>query len=175
MSADAADTQHHRSGPTQAQEDPIDKQVAPTREQEEEVFDSPTGWVAKHVRSYVETDGRKGHLYHGMPTLLLTTRGRKSGNLRRTALIYGRDGDRYVLVASNAGATKHPAWYLNLLGQPNVDVQVGADKFSARARTASVEEGPRLWQRMASIFPQYDRYQKKTDRDIPVVVVERVG
>ena len=78
-------------------------------------------------------------------------------------------------MASNAGATKHPAWYLNLLEQPNVEVQVGANKFSARARTASAEEGPHLWQRMASIFPHYDHYQKKADRDIPVVVVERVG
>lgn len=143
--------------------------------EEEQVFDSPTGWVAKHVRSYIETGGKKGHLYHGMPTLLLTTRGRKSGKLRRTALIYGQDGDRYVLAASNGGAQKHPSWYLNLLECPDVGIQVGSDKFSARARTATEEEKPPLWQEIASVFPQYDGYQKKAGRDIPVVIVERVG
>lgn len=150
--------------------------ATPARGQgEEQVFDSPTGWVARHVRGYTETGGAKGHLYHGMPTLLLTTRGRKSGKLRRTALIYGRDGDRYVLVASNAGAPKHPSWYLNLVEHPDVDVQVGSDKFCARARTATAEERPRLWRQMASIFSQYDAYQKKADRNIPVVIMERVG
>jgi deazaflavin-dependent oxidoreductase (nitroreductase family) len=144
------------------------------REQEDqEVFDSPTGWVARHVRSYVETEGKKGHLYHGMPTLLLTTRGRRSGKLRRTALIYGHDGDRYVLVASNAGATNHPAWYLNLIEHPDVVVQVGSDRFAARAATA--EEKPRLWGLMVSIFARYDVYQKKVGRNIPVVIVERLG
>jgi deazaflavin-dependent oxidoreductase (nitroreductase family) len=144
------------------------------REQEDqEVFDSPTGWVARHVRSYVETEGKKGHLYHGMPTLLLTTRGRRSGKLRRTALIYGREGDRYVLVASNAGATHHPAWYLNLIEHPDVELQVGPDRFAARAATA--EEKPRLWGLMLSIFARYDAYQKRASRDIPVVIMEHVG
>jgi deazaflavin-dependent oxidoreductase (nitroreductase family) len=145
-----------------------------TRHEEEAVLDSPTGWVAKHIRRYVETDGKKGHLYHGMPSLLLTTRGRKSGRLRRTALIYGQDGDCYLLVASNAGAENHPSWYLNLVEHPEVEVQIGAEKFAARARTTTAEEKPKLWQTMASIFPQYDSYQKKTGRDIPVVIVERV-
>jgi deazaflavin-dependent oxidoreductase (nitroreductase family) len=144
------------------------------REQEgQEVFDSPSGWVARHVRSYVETEGKKGHLYHGMPPLLLTTRGRRSGKLRRTALIYGHDGDRYVLVASNAGATNHPAWYLNLIEHPDVELQVGSDRFAARAATA--EEKPRLWGLMVSIFARYDVYQKKVGRNIPVVIVERLG
>lgn len=154
----------------------MDARNTSTRETEgEDVFDSPTGWVAKHVRGYVETDGKKGHLFHGMPTLLLTTRGRRTGKQRRTALIYGRDGDRYVLVASNGGAPKHPAWYLNLLEQPNVEVQVGPDKFSARARAATAEEKPRLWQTMTSIFPRYDAYQRKAGRDIPVVILEHAG
>jgi deazaflavin-dependent oxidoreductase (nitroreductase family) len=140
---------------------------------QEEVLDSPTGWVARHVRRYVETDGRSGHKWHGGETLLLTTRGRKSGKLRRTALLYGQDGDRYLLVASNGGARNHPSWYLNLAAQPEIEVQIGADRFAARARTATAEEKPRLWRLMASIWPDYDRYQKRTSRDIPVVIVER--
>jgi deazaflavin-dependent oxidoreductase (nitroreductase family) len=130
--------------------------------------------VAKHVRSYVETGGENGHLYHGMPTLLLTTRGRKSGKLRRTALIHGQDGDRYLLVATNGGVPRHPAWYLNLVEHPDVGVQVGLDKFSARVRTATAEEKPRLWRRMAAILPRYDAYQEKAGREIPPVIVERV-
>jgi deazaflavin-dependent oxidoreductase (nitroreductase family) len=141
---------------------------------DEEVFDSPKGWVAKHVRRYVETDGGSGHRWGGVQTLLLTTRGRRSGKLRRTALIYGRDGDRYLVVASQGGATKHPAWFLNLVENPEVQVQVGPEKFSARARPATSREKPRLWRVMASIWPDYDRYQARTTRDIPVVILEPV-
>ena len=142
---------------------------------QEEITDSPTGWVAEHVDRYVETDGREGHEWRGVPTLLLTTRGRKSGKLRRTALIYGKDGEgRYLLVASKGGAPEQPSWYLNLAAHPEVEVQVGADKFAARARTADAREKPRLWQLMTSIWPDYDGYQKKTSRDIPVVIVERI-
>jgi len=140
---------------------------------EEEVFDSPSGWVAGHIREYVETGGEKGHEWRGVHTLLLTTRGRRSGKLRRTALIYGRDGDRYLVVASKGGAKKHPAWYLNLTENPDVEVQVGADTFSAKARPATAEEKPRLWGIMTSIWPDYDSYQRKTTRDIPVVILER--
>jgi deazaflavin-dependent oxidoreductase (nitroreductase family) len=140
---------------------------------QEEILDSPTGWVARHVRRYVETDGRSGHKWNGRQTLLLITRGRKSGKLRRTALLYGRDGDRYLLVASNGGARNHPFWYLNLTAHPEVRVQVGADRFTARARTAGAEEKPRLWRVMTAIWPDYDRYQKRTSRDIPVVILER--
>jgi deazaflavin-dependent oxidoreductase (nitroreductase family) len=109
-----------------------------------------------------------------VPTLLLTTRGRKTGKLRRTALIYGRDGDRYVVVASKGGAPDHPTWYLNLDADPEVQLQVGAEKFTARARTATAEEKPALWRRMAEIWPDYDNYQAKTGREIPVVILERV-
>lgn len=140
---------------------------------EEEVFDSPSGWVARHVREYVETDGEKGHRWSGVHTLLLTTRGRKSGKLRRTALIYGQDGDRYLVVASKGGAKKHPSWYVNLVENPEVQVQVGGDRFPAYARTATAEEKLRLWALMASIWPEYDRYKAKTDREIPVVILER--
>jgi deazaflavin-dependent oxidoreductase (nitroreductase family) len=106
-------------------------------------------------------------------TLLLTTRGRRSRKLRRRALIYGEDGDRYVVVGSQGGARKHPSWYLKLIANPEVDVQVGAEKFPARARPASPKEKPRLWRIMTSIWPEYDRYQTRTSRDIPVVILER--
>lgn len=139
---------------------------------QEEVFDSPVGWVAQHIRGYVDSDGKKGHRWRGVNTLLLTTRGRKSGKLRRTGLIYGRDGGSYIIVASKGGADKHPEWYLNLVVNPEVEVQVGGDKFRARARTASAEEKPALWRLMTSIWPDYDRYQEKTKREIPVVVLE---
>ncbi|HEV8574230.1 MAG TPA: nitroreductase family deazaflavin-dependent oxidoreductase [Dehalococcoidia bacterium] len=141
---------------------------------QDEVFDSPVGWVAQHIQGYVESDGEKGHRWRGVDTLLLTTRGRKSGKLRRTALIYGRDGDRYLVVASKGGAQKHPEWYLNLAANPEVEVQVGADKFKARARTAGAEEKPELWRVMTSVWPDYDSYQARTKRDIPVVVLERL-
>ena len=92
--------------------------------------------------------------------------------MRRTALVYGRDGDRFVLAASNGGAPNHPAWYLNLLDDPEVTVQVGTETFSARARTATAEEKPPLWLLMISMMPSYADYQRRTSRDIPVVIVE---
>lgn len=141
---------------------------------QDEVSDSPTRWVAQHIRRYVETDGAKGHQWRGVQTLLLTTRGRKTGRLRRTALIYGRDGDRYLVVASNGGSKKHPSWYLNIADSPGVELQVGAERFAARALPATPEERARLWPRMASIWPEYDKYQAKTDRDIPLVILERL-
>jgi len=138
----------------------------------EEVHDSPTGWVNEHIRRYVESNGANGHQWRGVNTLLLTTRGRKSGKLRRTALIYGRDGDRLLVVASKGGAAKHPAWYLNLTANPDVEVQVGADHLEATARTATPDEKPALWRVMTSIWPAYDDYQALTDRDIPVVILD---
>jgi deazaflavin-dependent oxidoreductase (nitroreductase family) len=140
---------------------------------EEEVVDSPSGWVADHIKQYVETDGAEGHEWRGVPTLLLTTKGRKTGVLHRTALIYGRDGGDVVIVASKGGAPDHPAWYLNLSADPKVFVQVGADKFEASARTATGADRDRLWSTMAEIWPDYTNYQTKTDREIPVVVLER--
>jgi deazaflavin-dependent oxidoreductase (nitroreductase family) len=143
--------------------------------QAQEPLDSPVDWVAQHTRQYVATNGAQGHLWNGVPTLLLTTIGRRSGRPRRTALIYGRDGDRYVVVASKGGAPEHPLWYLNLRAQPEVEVQVGAERFRARARPAMPGEKPRLWQQMTQIWPAYDEYQTKTARDIPVVILEPVG
>jgi deazaflavin-dependent oxidoreductase (nitroreductase family) len=137
----------------------------------DEVIDSPVGWVARHVRTYVASGGRKGHRWYGCDTLLLVTRGRRSGTLRRTALIYGVDGDRYVVVGSNGGSAEHPQWYRNLVADPLVRVQVRDSTFAARARTATGEERATLWREMVEIFPQYDRYQKRTKREIPVVVL----
>ncbi len=136
------------------------------------VHDSPTGWVARHVRGYVESDGKRGHRWHGVDTLLLTTRGRLTGTLRRTALIYGRDGDRYVVVASAGGKATHPSWYLNLVDEPSVDLQVGADRFQATASTATGRTRTRLWTTMVEIWPEYERYQTRTERAIPVVILE---
>ncbi|SEG83660.1 deazaflavin-dependent oxidoreductase, nitroreductase family [Nonomuraea solani] len=135
--------------------------------------ESPTKWVADHVRKYVESDGAKGHIFHGAPTLLITTIGRRSGLPRRTALIYGRDGERYLVVGSNGGADEHPLWFHNLLAQPQVRVQVGAEVFEAVARPATSEERPRLWEIMAEMWPTYTGYQRKAAREIPVVVIER--
>jgi deazaflavin-dependent oxidoreductase (nitroreductase family) len=141
---------------------------------DEDVLDNPTDWVARHIRRYVESDGEQGHRFYGHEALLLTTRGRRSGALRRTALYYGVDGDRYVLVGSNGGSRRHPAWYLNLLEHPEVEVQVRGEAFPARARPATADERPRLWELMATAIPQYVGYQKKVRRELPVVVVERV-
>ena len=143
-------------------------------EPDERVTDSPTGWVAKHVRGYLESDGRKGHRWHGVDTLLLTTRGRTTGRLRRTALIYKKDRGRYIVVASNGGSKGHPNWYRNLVADPNVWVQVADDRFEATATTATSRQKPRLWREMASIWPEYEQYQTRTSREIPVVILEPV-
>jgi deazaflavin-dependent oxidoreductase (nitroreductase family) len=142
---------------------------------EAEVVDSPTGWVADHIHQYVESDGEKGHIWRdGAPTLLISVLGRKSGVWRRSVLIYGRDAENYVVVASKGGDPKHPAWYLNLVDNPQVRLQVGADKLTARARVAEGDERARLWDKLAEIWPAYNEYQTKTDRRIPVVVLEPV-
>jgi deazaflavin-dependent oxidoreductase (nitroreductase family) len=129
----------------------------------------------EHVRRYRETGGQEGYEWNGVKTLILTTTGRHSGLERSKALILGEDGDRYVVVASKGGAPQHPAWYLNLASDPNVQVQVRDDVFSARARTAEGGERERLWKLMSGIWPAYDEYQRKTDREIPVVVLERAS
>ena len=108
------------------------------------------------MRRYLASGGQDGHLWEGVTTLLLTTKGRHSGEWRTTPLIYGRDGDRYVVVASRGGAPKHPNWYENLAAHPDVYVQVMADRFPARARTATSAEKPALWKTMTAIWPPYD-------------------
>ncbi|MEO7118533.1 MAG: nitroreductase family deazaflavin-dependent oxidoreductase [Candidatus Limnocylindrales bacterium] len=141
----------------------------------EPVLDSPTGNVKRHVRDYLDTDGRIGHRHRGRNTLLLITRGAQSGALRRTALIYGRNGDTFVLVASNAGSQRHPAWYANLRANPSVEVQVEAQRFTATARTASDDERASLWPMMVKEFHMFDRYQEKAARQIPIVILRRDG
>jgi deazaflavin-dependent oxidoreductase (nitroreductase family) len=136
--------------------------------------DSPVGWVNDHIRKYVDSGGAEGHEWRGITTLLLTTTGRKTGRQHRTALIYREDGDNYVIVASKGGAPRHPAWFLNLQAHPEVGVQVKDETFTAKAQVASGAERDRLWQRMVEIFPDYEDYRRKTDREIPVIVLERL-
>lgn len=143
--------------------------------QSTDVVDSPSGWVADHITQYVESGGEQGHEWNGTKTLLLTVTGRASGLRRRTALIYVPDGDSYVVVASAGGDTDHPQWYKNLVANPEVEVQVAADMFAATARTANPEERARLWPELTAVWPDYDEYQKKTDREIPLVILDPVA
>ena len=142
---------------------------------DQDITDSPEGWVAEHTQQYVESGGEQGHVWNGVLTLLLTTTGRKSGTRRRTALIYGQDGEDFVVVASKGGAPDHPSWYLNLQTDTQVEVQVGNEVFDAEARTAEGDDKTRLWHLMTQIWPAYDEYQTKTRRPIPVVVLRRRG
>ena len=131
---------------------------------------------AEHVRSYRETDGELGHDWRrGSSILLLTTTGHSSGEERTIPLIYGRSGEDYLVVASNGGSDEPPAWFRNLEREPEADVQVLGDRFRARARTATDEEKPEMWREMVGHWPPYDDYQRKTDRQIPVVVLERAS
>jgi len=121
-----------------------------------------------------ETGGELGHDWkEGTSVLLLTTRGRKSGEERTTPLIYGTAGEDYVIVASKGGADEPPAWYVNLEADPDVEVQVLDDVFPARARTATPDEKPQLWESMLREWPHYAEYQEQTDREIPVVLLQR--
>jgi proline iminopeptidase len=129
----------------------------------------------EHVRRYRETDGEEGHIWReGSTILLLTTTGRNTGKQSTTPLIYGLDAENPVIVASKGGAPEHPGWYRNLSKNSEVEVQILGDRFHARARDAEGEERERLWRRLNEIWPHYDEYQTKTDRMIPVVVLERV-
>jgi len=125
----------------------------------------------EHVRQYRATDGEVGYLWNDAPILLLTTTGRRSGELRTSALIFGRDGDDYLVVGSMGGAPRHPSWYLNITAQPAAEIQVRADRIPVIGRTASDDEKPRLWRIMTDVWPNYDAYQTRTDRSIPVVVL----
>ncbi|MDW5592734.1 nitroreductase family deazaflavin-dependent oxidoreductase [Conexibacter stalactiti] len=129
----------------------------------------------EHVERYEQTDGAEGHEWQGTTALILTTRGRRSGESRRTPLIYQRNGDDVLIVASRGGDPKPPAWYLNLEADPLVGVQIEGDRFNARARDATDAERAELWPVMTAAWPDYDEYQKKTDRPIPIVVLEREG
>jgi len=128
---------------------------------------------ALHTALYRLTGGKRGRTMMKVPVLLLTTRGRKSGKERTTPLMYTRDGDNLVLIASVGGAPRNPAWYWNLQGQ-EADVQIGSEHHRVRARDAEGEERERLWAEMVALYPSYAEYQKKTTRRIPVVVLEPV-
>ncbi len=139
-------------------------------------------WITDHIKRYVATDGADGYLWDAsigggkgmVPTLLLTTTGRKSGRVLTLPLIFGESGPNYVVVASKGGAPAHPAWYLNLQANPDVHLQVKAKKFAAHAYTAEGAERAALWQKMVEIYGPYADYQKKTDRQIPIVVLKPV-
>jgi proline iminopeptidase len=129
----------------------------------------------EHVQRYRETGGEVGHIWkEGSTILLLTTKGRKTGKETTTPLIYAQDGDRYIVVASQGGAPTHPGWYRNLVRHPEVEVQVEEDIFFARARTAQGAERERLWRKANEVWPHYDEYATRTERVIPVVVLERL-
>jgi deazaflavin-dependent oxidoreductase (nitroreductase family) len=128
---------------------------------------------AEHVRRYLETDGAEGHEWRGAETLLLTSKGRKSGEERTTPLIYREQEGVYTIVASNGGF-RTPGWYRNLQADPEVTVQIFGEVFRARARDATPDEKPRFWATMTEVWPAYDEYQERAEREIPVVVLERV-
>ena len=140
-----------------------------------EIIESPIEFVANHIKTYVATNGEDGHMWQGVPCLLLTTTGRKSGDLRRCALIYGTDGNDLIVVASRGGDANHPLWYKNMLENAEVTVQVKADIYQAVAST--VPEGElreSLWNQMATLWPDYTAYAEKTERRIPLVRLTRV-
>jgi deazaflavin-dependent oxidoreductase (nitroreductase family) len=140
-------------------------------------------WITEHLRVYRESGGAEGHLFDStaaggrgwVTSLLLTTTGRRSGEPRTSPLFYGAIEKGYIVIGSKGGSDTHPGWYLNLLANPLVEVQVAKERFSARARVATGEERTRLWEQMEQLYPPYRAYQEKTRRPIPVVVLERIS
>jgi deazaflavin-dependent oxidoreductase (nitroreductase family) len=140
-------------------------------------------WIQNHVQQYLASGGREGHMWDSsvvggpgpLPTLLLTTTGRRSGTKQLVPLIYGKTEGGVVVIASKGGAPEHPGWYRNLSADPDVDVQVGTEQFGAKASTVEGPERAKLWDLMVGIYPPYVAYQKKTERKIPVVMLRRVG
>jgi proline iminopeptidase len=142
-------------------------------------------WMVDHSNLYLSSGGKEGHMYTAtfpgketrtVPSLMLTTTGRKSGQKFLFPLFYGKTGNSYFIVASKGGAPEHPGWYKNILANPEVEIQVATEKKKARARTASGEERAKLWKQATSLWPAYDDYQKKVpDREIPVVVLDPIS
>lgn len=141
-------------------------------------------WMIDHANRYISSGGRDGHMYTvtppgysemTVPSLLLFTRGRRSGETFIFPLFYGKTANSYIVVASKGGAPEHPGWYRNLLANPDVEIQVGTTKLKAKARTAVGEERARLWKTALAFWPPYADYQKKTSREIPVIVLDPVG
>jgi deazaflavin-dependent oxidoreductase (nitroreductase family) len=132
-------------------------------------------FTSAHVAAYRATGGRIGRKFRGAPVLLLDHVGRKTGQKRTIPLMYLRDGDDLVIVASKGGSHKHPLWWLNLRDHPRTTVMVDSETRAVTARQASTEEKQRLWPRLVEIYKPYDDYQQRTSRDIPVVILERGG
>ncbi|HEV7941845.1 MAG TPA: nitroreductase family deazaflavin-dependent oxidoreductase [Solirubrobacteraceae bacterium] len=128
---------------------------------------------AEHIRVYRETGGQRGYHWRGTTILLLSTKGRRSGQERTTPLIHRTDGDRWIVVASKGGAPENPSWYENLLADPEASIQVTDQQIPVLASTAQGAERARLWSSMVEVWPAYDDYQAKTDREIPIVVFSR--
>ncbi|ADB34824.1 hypothetical protein Kfla_5820 [Kribbella flavida DSM 17836] len=130
---------------------------------------------AEHVKAYEDSDGETGYDWgdQGAKILILTTVGRKSGEQRKNPLIFREVEGGYAIVSSNGGAPSHPAWHHNLLADPNVKVQIKGDRFAARARVATAEERAKIWPQMVEVWPDYDTYTTRTDREIPIVILER--
>ena len=127
-----------------------------------------------HVERYLETDGEDGYRWrNGTTILILFTTGRKSGEERSHALIFEEWLDAYLVVASKGGTDAPPAWFLNLQADPDAEIQIKGERFAVRARVANDDEKPEMWEKMTDAWPDYDDYQEKTDRVIPVVVLER--
>ena len=131
-----------------------------------------TLYGAEHIRQYRETDGEVGHIWNGAPCLILTSR-RKNGEIREVPLIYGMADGNPVIVASKGGTPEDPFWYMDLKRTPQAKVQILGEVFDVTAHTATADEKPALWAAMTEIWPDYDDYQSNTDRDIPVVVLQR--
>jgi deazaflavin-dependent oxidoreductase (nitroreductase family) len=138
---------------------------------QEEPLDSAIGWVAKHTRQYIESGGAEGHDWNGATTLVLTTKGRKSGKLRRNALIYVEDEGNYYVVASFGGKPHHPAWYLNLRDEPQVRIQVRDQVMDATATTLAGPARDAIWPKCVAMWPDYADYQEKTTREFPLVEI----
>ena len=130
-------------------------------------------WATKaHSSIYRATGGRVGGRMLGSPVLLLVTRGRKTGRSRTTPLLYLEDGGRYAIVASNGGAGKTPLWWLNLRANPHATAEIGARKVRVRASEVEGEEKRRLWRGLVAMYPSYEDYRRRTDREIPVILLE---
>jgi F420H(2)-dependent quinone reductase len=133
---------------------------------------SPSEWVSEQVREYEASGGAEGNTMRGVPVIILWTRGRRSGTVRKTPLMKVRDGDRYAVVASMGGAPEHPQWYANITAEPRVSLQDGPEVRDFVAREVTGEEKAAWWSKATAVWPDYDAYQEKTDREIPLLVLE---
>ena len=133
---------------------------------------SPYDWVADHVEQYERTGGVEGAEFNGFRCVILETTGRKTGKLRKSPLIRVHDGEKYVAIASMGGQPTHPVWYLNLVADPEVRLRDGADVHELRARPTEGVERAHLWEVATSVYPDYDDYQARCERRIPVVALE---